>query len=132
MPSTVGSKVFCFFYQAFGIINLAVAIGTAQDTLYETWQAAYRRRRILLQRKHRERRAARDELLRKQREIEEQLEGLGVPVWVPVGGSKADGGHASRGSRGGIGSQAEPQDDPQPPSTRGLWLLPFVLFLRCL
>lgn len=44
-PTTLGSRIFLFFYAPLGILNLAVAVGAARDTLVEYWKAAYRRRR---------------------------------------------------------------------------------------
>lgn len=60
-PSSVGARVFLFFYVPFGIFNLALAVGTARDTLVESWSAAYRRRRHNVVKRQRERKQQRVE-----------------------------------------------------------------------
>ena len=81
-PHTLGAKIFLFFYAPIGILNLAVTVGTARDTLIESWSAAYRRRRFEVLRRHRERKQQKaDESIRRAA-IERQLIAIGEPKYV--------------------------------------------------
>lgn len=60
-PSTTGARVFLIFYVPIGILNLALAVGTARDTLVESWSGAYRRRRHDIVKRQRERKQQRAE-----------------------------------------------------------------------
>ncbi|GAA5899619.1 hypothetical protein JCM8208_000606 [Rhodotorula glutinis] len=80
LPESVGSRIFTLFYAPLGIINLAVVVAVARETIIESFERSYRSRRDRLAQKarerksailkkqelarHRARRAAEDELLR--------------------------------------------------------------------
>jgi potassium channel subfamily K len=81
-PSTLGAKIFLFFYVPVGILNLAVAVGTARDTLVESWSTAYRRRRHEMIKRHRLRKQQRIEENIRRMAIEKQLLMVGAPVYV--------------------------------------------------
>ena len=81
-PSTIGAKIFLFFYAPLGILNLAVTVGTARDTIVESWNAAYRRRRHEVLKRHQERKQQRTEEAIHRAAIERQLEAAGIPLYV--------------------------------------------------
>ncbi len=81
-PSTLGAKIFLFFYAPIGILNLAVTVGTARDTIVESWNAAYRRRRHEVLKRHQGRKQERAEEAVHRAAIERQLEAIGVPLYV--------------------------------------------------
>ncbi|ORY21336.1 hypothetical protein BCR39DRAFT_553869 [Naematelia encephala] len=95
-PSTIGAKVFLFFYIPLGILNLAVTVGTARDTLVESWNTAYRRRRHEVIRRHRLRKQQREEEAIRRAALERQLALAGMPVYVDTGGGGQRGGARSR------------------------------------
>ncbi|BGP42936.1 Potassium channel [Rhodotorula kratochvilovae] len=58
LPHSVGSRIFTLFYAPIGIINLAVLIAIARETIIESFEASYRARRDRLAQKARERKEA--------------------------------------------------------------------------
>ncbi|KAK4685486.1 hypothetical protein P7C73_g4663, partial [Tremellales sp. Uapishka_1] len=96
-PYTIGAKVFLFLYAPIGILNLsAVAVGTARDTLVESWNAAYRRRRHEVLQRHKLRKQQRAEEAVRRVAIERQLLSIGAPVYVDVNGGGVRGGARKR------------------------------------
>jgi hypothetical protein len=79
------------FYSTAGIILFAFAIDLTQKTLMESWQAAYRRRRVPLRLRKRQDQSANEDAANKQHIVEERLKAMGVDVWVPVGEKREDG-----------------------------------------
>ena len=92
LPDTLGAQIFLFFYAPFGILNLAVMVGTARDTLVESWNTAYRRRRHEIIRRHRERKQQRADETVRRAAIERQLELVGAPKYVHGWGGGLRGG----------------------------------------
>lgn len=43
-PETTGARVFVCFYSAFGVLNVALAVGQTRDTVLEALEVAYRKR----------------------------------------------------------------------------------------
>ncbi|KAL4264001.1 two pore domain potassium channel family protein [Pleurotus pulmonarius] len=43
-PKTTGARVFVCFYSAFGVLNVALAVGQTRDTVLEALEVAYRKR----------------------------------------------------------------------------------------
>ncbi|KAF9494794.1 voltage-gated potassium channel [Pleurotus eryngii] len=43
-PKTTGARVFVCFYAAFGVLNVALAVGQTRDTVLEALEVAYRKR----------------------------------------------------------------------------------------
>ncbi|KAJ8688704.1 Potassium channel, variant 3 [Pleurotus ostreatus] len=43
-PETTGARVFVCFYAAFGVLNVALAVGQTRDTVLEALEVAYRKR----------------------------------------------------------------------------------------
>ena len=95
-PSTLGAKIFLFFYAPIGILNLAVTVGTARDTIVESWNTAYRRRRYEMIKRHRARKQQRAEEAIRRDAIEEQLTAIGAPLYVTARGGGVRGGARSR------------------------------------
>ncbi|GAA6046700.1 hypothetical protein JCM3770_003123 [Rhodotorula araucariae] len=70
LPVSLGSRIFTLFYAPLGIINLAVLIAIARETIIESFEVSYRARRDRLAQKARERKEAirkRHEMAREQR-----------------------------------------------------------------
>lgn len=65
VPTSVGSRIFTMIYGPLGIINLAVLIAVARETIIESFEQSYRSRRDRLAQKARERKAA----IRKKQEL---------------------------------------------------------------
>ncbi|KPV72618.1 uncharacterized protein RHOBADRAFT_55715 [Rhodotorula graminis WP1] len=63
LPKSVGARIFTLFYTPLGIINLAVVVAVARETIIESFERSYRSRRDRLAQKARERKAA---ILKKQ------------------------------------------------------------------
>ncbi|GAA5836717.1 hypothetical protein JCM9279_007635 [Rhodotorula babjevae] len=63
LPESVGARIFTLFYAPLGIINLAVVVAVARETIIESFERSYRSRRDRLAQKARERKSA---ILRKQ------------------------------------------------------------------
>ncbi|GFZ47945.1 hypothetical protein JCM24511_05692 [Saitozyma sp. JCM 24511] len=91
-PSTLGAKIFLFFYAPVGILNLAVTVGTARDALVESWSTAYRRRRHEILKRHRLRKQQRIEESIRRQAIERQLQSVGAPLYLGTGGGGVRGG----------------------------------------
>jgi potassium channel subfamily K len=91
-PSTLGAKIFLFFYAPVGILNLAVTVGTARDALVESWSTAYRRRRHEVLKRHRLRKQQRVEESIRRQAIERQLHSVGAPLYLGTGGGGVRGG----------------------------------------
>ncbi|EIW71024.1 hypothetical protein M231_07533 [Tremella mesenterica] len=104
-PSHVGAKIFLLFYAPIGILNLAVTVGTARDTMVESWNAAYRRRRHEMIKRHKIRKQQRQEENIRRVAIEQQLEAIGAPVYINRGGVRA----AARGKRLNVKALSEDQ-----------------------
>ncbi|SGY76217.1 BQ5605_C005g03475 [Microbotryum silenes-dioicae] len=89
IPTTVGAKIFSFFYDLCGLVLLAFTIAIARETVLETFEANYRARRDVLAKKARERkedkrRRTRERRIRLERQLRERLEES--PLNVPDGG----------------------------------------------
>ncbi|KAG8742490.1 hypothetical protein FRC10_001386 [Ceratobasidium sp. 414] len=83
LTTTLG-RVFSIFYNTFGIINLGLAVSTTRETIIESFENSYRKRRAERERmKH-----ARAQI----RAAEQMLRRLGVPVYVPLQGRHVDSG----------------------------------------
>ncbi len=95
-PYTLGAKIFLFFYVSVGILNLAVTVGTARDTIVESWNAAYRRRRHEVLKRHQQRKQQRAEEAIHRAAIERQLAGIGKPLYVDTRGAGVRGGPKGR------------------------------------
>ncbi|KAL7421159.1 Potassium channel [Cryptotrichosporon argae] len=95
-PSTLGAEIFIFFWVPLGILNLAVAVGTARDTLVESWNTTYRRRRHEVLRRHRLRKQQRAEEAIRRAAIERKLAAIGASVFVDAHGGGVRGGAKTR------------------------------------
>ncbi|KAK8847583.1 hypothetical protein IAR55_005442 [Kwoniella newhampshirensis] len=104
-PSTIGAKIFLFFYAPVGILTLAVTVGTARDTIVESWNAAYRRRRHEMLKRHRIRKRQREEEAAKRAAIEKRLEEVGKPVWIATRGGGVRGG--AKGKKLNVGALSD-------------------------
>lgn len=93
-PSTTSAKIFWFFYEPLGILNLAVAVSITRDTLLESWEAAYRRRSERLRRRLKERKRQKAEDRARHQAIERQLLAIGAPLYVGSKGSAGGRHHA--------------------------------------
>lgn len=74
------------------LTSTAVAVGTARDTLVESWNAAYRRRRHEVLKRHRIRKQQRAEETVRRQAIERQLASIGAPAYVTKRGGGIRGG----------------------------------------
>ncbi|KAJ1302364.1 hypothetical protein OPQ81_001178 [Rhizoctonia solani] len=75
LTTTLG-RVFSVFYNTFGIINLGLAVGTTRETIVESFENSYRKRRTEREKlKH-----ARAQI----RAAEELLRRMGKPEYVPL------------------------------------------------
>ncbi|SCZ97568.1 BZ3500_MvSof-1268-A1-R1_Chr4-3g07254 [Microbotryum saponariae] len=79
VPTTVGAKIFSFFYDLCGLVLLAFTIAIARETVLETFEANYRARRDMLAKKARERkedkrRRTRERRIRLEQQLRERLE----------------------------------------------------------
>ncbi|KAG8717946.1 hypothetical protein FRC08_006288, partial [Ceratobasidium sp. 394] len=77
LTTTLG-RVFSIFYNTFGIINLGLAVSTTRETIIESFENSYRKRR-----------AERDRMKHARAQIraaEQMLRRMGVPVYVPLQG----------------------------------------------
>nr|XP_031860724.1 uncharacterized protein CI109_003767 [Kwoniella shandongensis]KAA5527796.1 hypothetical protein CI109_003767 [Kwoniella shandongensis] len=101
-PSTLGARIFLMFYAPVGIMTLAVTVGTARDTIVESWNTAYRRRRYEMLKKDRIRKRQRREESAKRIAIEKRLEEIGKPVWIDTRGGGVRGG--AKGKRLNVGA----------------------------
>ncbi|QRW10440.1 ion channel protein [Ceratobasidium sp. AG-Ba] len=83
LTTTLG-RVFSIFYNTFGIINLGLAVSTTRETIIESFENSYRKRRAERDRaKH-----ARAQI----RAAEQMLRRMGAPVYVPLQGHHLDSG----------------------------------------
>ncbi|KZT52621.1 hypothetical protein CALCODRAFT_486969 [Calocera cornea HHB12733] len=81
VPTTVFGMIFICAYVTFGILNLALAVGTTRETIIEAFENAYRIRRAKIHKRRKEHREAR----KKQQEEEDRLRELGLmPRYVTV------------------------------------------------
>ncbi|KZO90531.1 voltage-gated potassium channel, partial [Calocera viscosa TUFC12733] len=81
VPTTVFGQIFICFYVAFGILNLALAVGTTRETIIEAFENAYRIRRAKIHKRRKEHREAR----KRQQEEENRLRELGLlPKYITV------------------------------------------------
>ncbi|KAF8597619.1 hypothetical protein BDV93DRAFT_367439 [Ceratobasidium sp. AG-I] len=95
LTTTLG-RVFSIFYNTFGIINLGLAVTTTRETIIESFENSYRKRR-----------AERDRMkhVRAQvRAAEQTLQRMNVPVYVPAQG-RADPLERIIPSKKGIGAR---------------------------
>ncbi|CUA67965.1 Outward-rectifier potassium channel TOK1 [Rhizoctonia solani] len=75
LTTTLG-RVFSMFYNTFGIINLGLAVSTTRETIIESFENSYRKRRVERENlKH-----ARAQI----RAAEQLLRRMGQPVYVPL------------------------------------------------
>ncbi|CAE6459001.1 hypothetical protein ACGC1H_002100 [Rhizoctonia solani] len=75
LTTTLG-RVFSIFYNTFGIINLGLAVSTTRETIIESFENSYRKRRV-----------ERDQLKHARAHIraaEQLLRRMGQPVYVPL------------------------------------------------
>ncbi|KAG9097428.1 hypothetical protein FRC06_007569 [Ceratobasidium sp. 370] len=77
LTTTLG-RIFSIFYNTFGIINLGLAVSTTRETIIESFENSYRKRRAEREKmKH-----ARAQI----RAAEQMLRRMDVPVYVPLQG----------------------------------------------
>jgi potassium channel subfamily K len=81
-PSTVGSRIFLFFYLPIGIFLLAITVGTTRSTLLEWTAATYKRRRHRILEAYRKRRLKREEELARRQELEKRIADFGAPTYI--------------------------------------------------
>ncbi|KAB5590237.1 hypothetical protein CTheo_6315 [Ceratobasidium theobromae] len=75
LTTTLG-RIFSMFYNTFGIINLGLAVSTTRETIIESFENSYRKRRAQRERlKH-----TRAQI----RAAEQMLHRMGAPVYVPL------------------------------------------------
>ncbi|KAG8794038.1 hypothetical protein FRC12_000750 [Ceratobasidium sp. 428] len=82
--TTTAGRVFSIFYNTFGIINLGLAVSTTRETIIESFENSYRKRR-----------AERDRMKHARAQVraaEQMLRRMGVPVYVPLQGRSLDSG----------------------------------------
>lgn len=70
------------FYTVIGILNLALAISIARETIIEAFEQSYRRRKHELGERRREHRRRRIAQHARRQAIEDQLRAAGLPVYV--------------------------------------------------
>lgn len=87
-PSTVGSRIFLFFYLPIGIFLLAITVGTTRSTLLEWTASTYKRRRHRILEAYRKRRLKREEEQTRRKEIAKRIAELGAPIHVQGNTSK--------------------------------------------
>ncbi|KAG8794392.1 hypothetical protein FRC12_024719 [Ceratobasidium sp. 428] len=82
--TTTAGRVFSIFYNTFGIINLGLTVSTTRETIIESFENSYRKRR-----------AERDRMKHARAQVraaEQMLRRMDVPVYVPLQGRSLDSG----------------------------------------
>lgn len=82
-PISTGARVWICAYSTVGIINLGVAVGMARETVIEGLEVSYRKRASQLRAFRRSEREKRKAIVRWKASVEQKLEGLGIPAWIP-------------------------------------------------
>ncbi|KAM0754917.1 voltage-gated potassium channel [Meredithblackwellia eburnea MCA 4105] len=112
-PTNVAGRVFSFFYDVAGLVLIAFTIALARETVIETFEASYRRRRERLAekakaRKEEKRRHARERKERRERELKEMRDNPNYSLQrtlTNLGGP----GPTVGGGRGGAASARNPR-----------------------
>ncbi|EJD43365.1 voltage-gated potassium channel [Auricularia subglabra TFB-10046 SS5] len=82
VPRSTGARVFNILYVVVGILNLALAVSVARETIIESFEQSYRRRKHELAERRKEHRKRRMTQLARSEAIERQLRAAGLPTHI--------------------------------------------------
>lgn len=81
-PESPGAKVFAGLHGTIGVLFVALAVSTCNETIIESFEHSYRRHLEGLRERHRERKQQRSKSRASNKAIRRQLERAGLPVYV--------------------------------------------------
>jgi potassium channel subfamily K len=82
VPNTTGARVFSFFYDTIGILNLALLVGTTRETVIEGFENSYRKRRAAMSQRRKEHKFEKARAHARRVIIERMLKEAGLPLYV--------------------------------------------------
>ncbi|KAL0957982.1 hypothetical protein HGRIS_000159 [Hohenbuehelia grisea] len=82
VPKSAGARVFVCFYAAFGVVNVALAVGLIRETVLEALEVEYRKRLKAVRARRRALHFQRRVQARWREAVEWRLRDGGHPVWV--------------------------------------------------